>query len=155
MSTRSSIAIVEANGEVKSVYCHHDGYPECNGRILLEHYNTEEKVRDLIALGSLSSLGARVAPERDEAHSFDNPVMDVTVAYHRDRDEPLEMSNHKSLKDFGENLIMLGAEYAYVWKNGTWRYSKVRISTRALGEVKSAISLKPLTARVFKRSKNY
>lgn len=67
MSTRSYIGI--KNGKtIEAIYCHRDGNPEYVGFILKKHYTTEEKVRELIALGGLSSLGAG----------------GVACAYHRD-----------------------------------------------------------------------
>lgn len=50
MSTRSTIGIKE-NGIIRSIYCHWDGYPENNGKILYEHYNSKEKVEELLRLG--------------------------------------------------------------------------------------------------------
>ena len=38
MGTRSTIAIHNKNGEIKSVYCHWDGYYEHNGVILYNFY---------------------------------------------------------------------------------------------------------------------
>ncbi len=32
-----------SDGIIKSIYCHWDGYPSNNGKILLEHYNSQEK----------------------------------------------------------------------------------------------------------------
>lgn len=74
MSTNSNIGIRYENGKIDSIYCHWDGYPEYNGRILNESYNKLEKVQELIELGDISSL--KVTPR-------------LTVAYHRDHDEPL------------------------------------------------------------------
>lgn len=56
MATRSRIGIQFKTGEIVSVYCHWDGYPEHNGRVLRTHYNTEEQVRELIDGGDLSAL---------------------------------------------------------------------------------------------------
>lgn len=70
MATRSYIGIEDQDGSVRIIYCHNDGYLEHNGRILLESYDTEEKVQALISLGNISSLG-------------DTP--DTCVAYSRDR----------------------------------------------------------------------
>ena len=55
MGTRSTIGVLNTDGSVTAVYCHWDGYPEHNGKILMENYTTEEKVRELIGLGSISS----------------------------------------------------------------------------------------------------
>ena len=48
MSTRSTIAIELADGTVKQVYCHSDGYLSYNGRILFEHYSDPAKLEELI-----------------------------------------------------------------------------------------------------------
>ena len=69
MATRSRIAIELPDGSVESIYCHWDGYPEGNGRTLLDHYTLPEKVQDLINLGSISSLAPTLEPEGK--HSFD------------------------------------------------------------------------------------
>jgi len=91
MSTNSNIGIRYENGKIDSIYCHWDGYPEYNGRILNESYNKLEKVQELIELGDISSLRHHIAPVTDNPsnHTFDNPHEGVTVAYHRDRGEPL------------------------------------------------------------------
>ena len=60
MATRSRIAIEDQTGKVRSIYCHWDGYPSNNGRILLKHFRTQEKVESLIELGSISSLNKNV-----------------------------------------------------------------------------------------------
>jgi hypothetical protein len=57
MGTRSTIALEFADGTVQQVYCHWDGYLEHNGKILQEHYSDPFKLRDLIDLGDMSSLG--------------------------------------------------------------------------------------------------
>ena len=59
MGTRSRIGIELPDGQVRSVYCHWDGYPEHNGRILIQHYTQREDVEKLIAGGSISSLRTR------------------------------------------------------------------------------------------------
>src|SRR5688572_278094 len=89
MGTRSIIAR-EKDGMVAAIYCHWDGYPSNNGNILQEHYQDDEKVDSLISLGALSALKPEVAPASGEAHTFDDPAKDVTIAYHRDRGEELQ-----------------------------------------------------------------
>lgn len=87
MATRSRIAIEKEGGSVESIYCHNDGRPSNNGRLLLENYGDRAKVERLIALGHISSLGEEVEPDARLNHTFENPQRDVTVAYHRDRGE--------------------------------------------------------------------
>ena len=105
MATRSTIGIVGGN----KIYCHWDGYTENNGRILLEHYNTTEKVRELLSLGSLSILGERTTPTEGSGHSFESPEEGVCVAYHRDRGEELR-TNWTSWE-----------EYNYQWDGNRWK----------------------------------
>ena len=66
MGTRSTIALEFADGTVEQVYCHWDGYLAHNGAILAEHYMNPFKLRDLIDIGDLSSLG----PVVGEKHAF-------------------------------------------------------------------------------------
>ena len=57
MGTRSRIGIQLQDNSVLSVYCHYDGYPEFNGRVLRDNYDTIEKVRNLIDGGDMSAPG--------------------------------------------------------------------------------------------------
>jgi len=57
MATRSRIGILNSNGTVNSIYCHWDGYLIYNGQRLLDHWQDEAKVRELMALGDIRSLG--------------------------------------------------------------------------------------------------
>ena len=68
------------------------------GKMLLEHYNTPELATALVDLGSLSMVRERLAPDEGEMHTFDTPVRHgpkggVTTAYHRDRDDDLEIDS--------------------------------------------------------------
>jgi hypothetical protein len=132
MSTRSRIAI-KSNDEIKSIYCHWDGYLSNNGKILLKHYSEVEKLEKLISLGDISALD--VSPETVEGHSFDNKIHGYTVAYHRDRGEawanvkPLvhslkTMTLTQYLKSSENELF--SEEYAYLFdvKTKTWKYWK-------------------------------
>ena len=55
MATRSRICIQLADESVLSVYHHWDSYPEWLGRILKTHYNTKDKVAELIDGGDMST----------------------------------------------------------------------------------------------------
>ena len=119
MATRSRIAMEMADGTVKSIYCHWDGYPSNNGRLLLENYDDHAKVEKLIALGDISYLAKEVDPDPDEDHTFGNPQEGVTVAYHRDRGEDLRKPIlHKSVPDFVKSDV---EEYGYIFtQEGEW-----------------------------------
>jgi hypothetical protein len=112
MSTRSAIIIENADGTAEGIYCHNDGYPEHHGPILLKHYTDEKKVRQLITLGSISSL----APEIGRKHkfvAFGGDGSGAVTAYHRDRGEDLTILTGADWKAV-ERLVM-GCEYAYVF----------------------------------------
>lgn len=85
MATRSTIALENADGTILQIYCHWDGYPTGVGATLEKHYNTPDKIKALLALGSVSILDASI--ECPEGHSFDNRIDGHTVFYGRDRGE--------------------------------------------------------------------
>lgn len=138
MATRSYIGIKNANGKIRAIYCHWDGYPDHNGAILKQHYKTEAEVNALIDLGDLNSLRKKLAPEKewdepaymreDEKgtlvrHSYDTPQKDVTVAYHRDRGEELESMTFYSENGF-YNSGRRNVSYCYLFKDGEWSYAR-------------------------------
>ena len=114
MSTRSFIGIQHPDGTVHGIYCHHDGYLEGVGATLKAHYTTVRQVLDLVALGSLSSLGED---------------LDYTQAYHRDRGDDLDISTYDSPVDirFDDGSY----EFIYLFRPGqngeggtyTWHYA--------------------------------
>lgn len=111
MATRSTITKKTSDGIRKTIYCHWDGYPSFNGKILLENYDTEEKVDELINLGNLSILGKRIKPDEGEPHTFDEPAKDVCVAYGRDRgeegQEAVEYQKHETIQSEEFNYIFI------------------------------------------------
>ena len=112
MGTRSTIGIENGDGTTTYIYCHHDGYLDYNGRMLIEHYNTQERVEALVALGGLSSL---------------NEEISVCVAYHRDSGE--EFRQEKISSSY-YNIQSMGnahwADFVYLWKDGEWFYQRFR-----------------------------
>jgi len=121
MSTRSNIGIYQADGTVRAIYCHWDGYPSHTGKILVENYKDRDKVEKLIALGDLSFLDKELEPPEGEEHSYDHPCNGVTIAYHRDRGEELnEARVYPSAEAYADSLKTSWAEYLYLYKGGTW-----------------------------------
>ena len=104
MSTRSKIGIENENGRVNAIYCHWDGYPEYNGKVLKEHYSDRNKLQQLLELGDISVL---------------KEDLDKVEAYHRDLCKtyypPTEYLNINSFSR------QFGYEYGYVLsKEGEW-----------------------------------
>jgi hypothetical protein len=124
MSTCSKIAVKTEN-EIKSIYCHWDGYLSNNGKILLNHYTDKEKVLKLIELGDLSLLGK--STDKPVGHSFENRIKGYCVAYHRDRGESnidTCAMTYNSLSDLINNFRVFICDYLYLFdtKEDYWKY---------------------------------
>lgn len=120
MSTRSSIMVRNADGTVTGIYCHFDGYPSHNGRLLVDHYNEEQKVRELVSLGDMSYLAENINPDSSREHKFDGEKQEgVCLFYHRDRGEPWEDTAPKTDSEFGF-LHYNEQAYNYLFDNGRW-----------------------------------
>ncbi len=116
MGTRSIIKI--KNGE--GIYCHWDGYiVDGNGELLVRHFKKIQKIKKLINLGNISNLAEKIKTRKP--HSYEKPVRDVTVAYHRDRGEDFDMVNFKGLnaKEYRETNTYY-VDYIYEFDNGIW-----------------------------------
>ena len=135
MATRSTIALEFADGTVEQVYCHWDGYLENNGEILFKHYADPFKLRDLIDLGDISSLGKVVGTKHDfsrldtkmPADEYESQYGHMTTFYGRDRGE--EGVAAKQFLDFQDYMVRFHhEEYAYILRrDGNWyvkQYSK-------------------------------
>jgi hypothetical protein len=145
MATRSRIAMKVKHG-YQSICCHNDGKPLWVGRLLLKHYTSSEKIRQLIDLGNISILGEEIGEQHDMQERWSTPAKEWpskpwytwTDAYTRDRGDPPQ--DHRALHD--PNLPELAmscddcdAEYVYVWKDGRWYFSPVsgrRLTLRPL-----------------------
>lgn len=139
MATRSNIGIVNEDKSITGIYVHFDGYPEHNGKILLNHYNNDDIVNGLINLGDLSILGEKLNPT--DTHTFAEPQKNVCVAYGRDRGET--GTNSRTFEDLGEfenSARNTWADYQYLFDNGVWSYRNVN----------KTLGWKELTAEVCK-----
>jgi len=127
MSTRSRIAIKHPDGNIESIYCHWDGYPSGVGKILLENYSDTSKINVLMKLGDLSSLDANPFPSSDSNHSWENPEMNVSVAYSRDRgDIDTESETHSTFEELCEYCREGYVNYLYIWEDFCWYYCNPR-----------------------------
>lgn len=149
MGTRSLIAIQNTDGSVESIYCHWDGYPSGNGQILRDHYKTETKVRKLLALGSLSSLGKNLGRKhsfdyrdafRDKERAarasgetydmYEDPeylkLNDMCLSYGRDRGETdVDADTFATPEEFWAMASDSWCEWAYLFADGEWYVSGV------------------------------
>lgn len=125
MGTRSRIGYVNENGKIVSAYCHWDGYPSYNGKILLENYTTLAKVKKLVDQGDMSSLDKKCTKPKD--HSFEKPKKGYTIYYHRDRGENAKKTaaiTSRNIKEYLKAAEKSWGEYAYLFQDGKWVFSE-------------------------------
>ena len=149
MATRSTIALEFADGTIGQVYAHWDGYLAHNGKMLLEYYSNPFILRDLIDLGSISSLAPTIGTKRPFSHydtelslvEFNNKYGNMTNFYGRDRGETNTEARY--FKDYLHFLVDgQQEEYDYILRNvngvGTWFVSDhggdYKLLTEALAE---------------------
>jgi len=121
MATRSTIGIKNQDDSITLIYCHWDGYLEGVGKTLVKNYTNEQKIHQLISLGSVSSLGEEIIPS--SSHSFDSPQKGITVFYGRDRGETEGVNHPVTVKTLDEYKKYF-EEYNYLWENGKWFYRR-------------------------------
>jgi len=125
MSTRSMILMRYPDGKVTSAYCHWDGYPSHNGRILLDHYKTKRKVAKLLSEGDMSYLASHC--DCPKGHSFENPNRDCVCYYGRDRGEKdTGPRTHDCLEDYEDWAADGWQAYEYMFNvnDKAWYYKE-------------------------------
>ena len=133
MSTRCFIAKENPNGSFRAVYAHFDGYPSCNGKILIDHYSDHQKLDALLDEGSISVLRGEVG----EKHDFDGTysgryergkapqeINEWTTFYGRDRgEENIDATWYETILELVDSSKESWANYIYIFtKEGIWRY---------------------------------
>ena len=116
MGTRSRIGIQLQDNSILSVYCHYDGYPAFNGRVLRDNFDTVEKVRNLIDGGNMSCTWTN-ADWNNETLPESGPL------YYTMRGESIEDNAPELNKNQSEYLKTAddcGEEYAYLFTSAGW-----------------------------------
>jgi hypothetical protein len=111
MSTRSRIGLELKNKSIISVYHHWDGYPEWLGRILKTHYNTREKVAELIDGGDMSSCWT-------DSRWDDSADGSYGPQYYSQRGDNCPPRLDADLCEY--LLPEDSEEYSYLFRNGEW-----------------------------------
>ena len=112
MGTRSRIGIQLKDDSILSVYCHYDGYPSFNGKVLREFYNTKEKASELINGGDMSCTWTN-AGWTNETLPESGPL------HYTSRGESIDM-NAPRLDEDMEEFFTDNEEYSYVFTSAGW-----------------------------------
>lgn len=105
MATRGRVGLELSNGNILSIYSHWDNYPEWAGRILRTHYNTREKVEELVDGGDVSCLWT------DERWDRTTKTAEYGPNYYSYRGDDCPPRLDADLAEYLQN----GEEYAYVY----------------------------------------
>lgn len=111
MGTSAIIILEKENNQgFDAVSVNYDGYLNHTGRMLLQHYNSVEKVQELIQLGDLSFL---------------DQTLQESIFYHRDRNESWYNNNPRQSSRL-HDLTMFDYSWAYLMdRDGTWKVAHV------------------------------
>ena len=116
MSTNSLVAYLSNDGTVTTSYVHWDGNTTSVGWTLLEHYNTEEKAKELATtLGYASSLYETIEKSHEDRANTDEAIV---------------YENYLDFEDYIRESSFL--EYVYIWVEhrnewqvATWEHTKL------------------------------
>jgi len=110
MATRSRIGLELSDGSILSVYHHWDSYTSWLGRILKTHYNTKDKVAELIDGGDMSSCWT------EDRWDSETKVQEYGPQYYSQRGEDCPPRLDADLSEYLSN----GEEYWYLFTNDEW-----------------------------------
>ena len=111
MATRSRIGIQLKDNSVLSVYHHWDGYPEWLGRILTTHYNSRDKVAELIDGGDMSSCWSDKVWGKDRTDD-----QKYGPEYYSQRGEDCPPRYDETREEF----LSYGEEFSYIFTSAGW-----------------------------------
>ena len=130
MSTRSRIGLELADGSILSVYHHWDGYESWLGRILKTHYNTKEKIAELIDGGDMSSCWTNMRWTKEGAEE----VEEYGAEYYSGRGDDCPPRLDESVLDYLNPDK--SEEYAYLFRKGEWIcYNMNQFDSRKSAEI--------------------
>lgn len=139
MATRSYILKENDDGTYTGIYCHHDGYLTYNGAMLLDHYNTKDRVEKLLSMGNVSVLDTTIEPYPGIAHDFESRQDGVSLFYKRDGEsKENEDAEIVSIHDIDDPSSWI--EYCYIFgKDNKWRYFKCGELNRGFKDLEAGL----------------
>ena len=111
MGTPCYIGYADADGTVRAVYIHYDGYPDFAGKYLLEHHASDELARSVVGRGSRETIGSRERYLNADTMDRRFDSIDDYMQFWRESDN---------------------FEYAYLWLFGRWHMMPNEIDWRRL-----------------------
>jgi len=143
MGTHAAIIARRRDGLWGSSYVHWDGYPSHTGVKLHQHYNTQEKVEGLLALGDLSYLDDEMTVPA--GHTFATPVKGYTIAYARDDGRDLNVVADPSLITALTRYEDTYVEWVYIWRDGVWVFGAYRVATHGWSRLGNSTYVRALS----------
>lgn len=142
MGTSCRIGIKRADGTIKSIYCHCNGYPAGVGKTLKKDYADVDKVNELMDLGDIFCLGNEPVskPEywkrRPELLLSDESY---TLAYKDRGEKGVKAKVSKDFYDFiNQHCFLL--DYVYVFDSDAKEWQAYRlVGIREIGYIKVEI----------------
>ena len=138
MGTRSRIGLQKKDGRIESIYCHWDGYPEGVGKVLLNNYKDEDKVKKLLKLGDMSSLGSEPVAN-PKGWDYSEPMRDDMCVTYATRGEYCPSAKSKDLEAYAELSDECWGEYTYLFKDNEWYLVEEDDGKYVLHPLKNAI----------------
>jgi len=106
MSTNAVISIINNHSRtVTTIGLSCDGYFSHAGNILLQHYQTEKRIYDLMKLGNLFALNPKIPRNLPDLTEYWKPLTP-------------EKQNHRVTKVFGERLNTTCIPFHYTYNGG-------------------------------------
>ena len=139
MST-STIGIIDKKGKIEGIYCHNEGHIGYTGVILDTFYNTEEKVKELISLGSISLLGFEIPKVEINFEDYENNLCTKYRNYYTIVLDKKEKIKKKSIEDFVLEGIIL-EDFSYIYFPAEKKWKVIGGVFTKMVDLKKAISL--------------
>ena len=138
MSTRCYIAKQIGEDLYRAICCHFNGYIEHCGAVLLDTYDTPEKVNELLSLGDIKCLGPKLYPAPDQPHGVDCRQEDVTTAYARDLGEEKIEAEVMTLGQLDHPAGEI--EYVYIFtRSEQWKFFECGCLEAGLRDVRETL----------------
>jgi hypothetical protein len=106
MATRALIGYLDEDRNFTCTYNHYDGYPDHLGKALLDHYDSDEKAKEIANTGYISFV--------DEDGKIDSKYNEPANKMVLD-DDIVEAG-----LQIGEKVDEYGGNYGYVWFDDQW-----------------------------------